>query len=69
MKEIYIIYPGGDKSKLEVIELHQEELACYSIASRRSFLDLQSAISYMKDLSVIHGKSYSLPSGYNDYLD
>ena len=54
----YIVYPGGRKNELAIIELSDSnsyELADYSVASRREFTELQSCVAYARELANKHG--------------
>ena len=71
----YIIYPGGDRSKISIVELNDAmkyELDEYALASRQDFEDIDETITYAKGLAEEHNKSYvgaSLDGTDNDYLD
>lgn len=72
MSNWYIIYSCGNKKKLSVVEICeslQYELNDYSVASRKSFTDEESAIKYAKSLAVEHGLDYDGPCDGHDYLD
>ena len=69
----FIIYPGGDRSKLKPIELSEAleyELTDYAVASRHKFNDVKTASKYVRDLAVENGKEFiPLTEDGNDYLD
>lgn len=57
MTQLYIIYPGGDKTKLEVAAIESWETNDYAIASRRTWdtTDDEDAVLYAKDLAARNG--------------
>jgi hypothetical protein len=70
MDYFYIIYPGGDKSCLSILETCSDmlyELDEYALASRRQFTDKDEAIKYLFELAEIHKLNTSIDK--NKYLD
>ena len=66
----HIIYHGGDRSVISVLELDEcmkYELSDYALASRREFTALQDAEEYAIDLGITH--SVKFLSDKPDYLD
>jgi hypothetical protein len=68
----HIIYPGGDRTQLKVLELSPAmayELSEYAVASRHEFHDREAAVAYAKDLASKYNKVFvgSIPE--DDYLD
>jgi hypothetical protein len=69
----FIIYPGGDRSKIGIVNLSDAmryELSDYAVASRREFSDDEGsdAREYAKHLAFENGKTY-IPDEEDDYLD
>jgi hypothetical protein len=61
MATFHIIYPAGDKTRLQVLELSfamSHELDDYALASRQEFSDQESADAYGKKLARTHGKQF-----------
>lgn len=59
----FIVYPGGDRSKLAIINLSdymKYELSDYAVASRHEWDDdnEQEAITYAKHLAKENNKEY-----------
>ena len=69
----YIVYPSGDKDKIDVAQCHDYEKDEYSLASRNSYHDEEEAIIHAMELSKKFSKTYvgNLPDGekYHEYLD
>jgi hypothetical protein len=66
----YIIYPAGDKTKLQVLFLQDilsYELDDYSVASRKDFAHETDAVTYAKELAEKHNLTFV--SEENQYLD
>ena len=68
-----IIYPRGDKDKIDVAHCHDYEKDEYALASRHTFTDEEEAIEHAMELAKTFSKTYvgNLPDGekYHDYLD
>jgi hypothetical protein len=69
----HIIYPGGKKSEITVIEItdnSEYELSDYAIASRFGFDNEDDAVIYAKQLAITNNKFY-IGSEFdgNYYLD
>lgn len=64
----YIIYPKGDYSRIKVVNISENELTDYALASRRSFSDLDYAEEYASDLARKNQKTFISSDG-NAYLD
>lgn len=61
MDTYHIVYPGGERDKLTVIELSigiKYELSDYDVASRKEFFDEDEAILYAKKLAYKNDKIY-----------
>lgn len=73
MVNLYIIYPGGDKTKLEVIALESWEVNEYAVASRRTWdtADDEDAVLYAKDLAARNGLTCVTKAVWDcqEYLD
>lgn len=59
----FIVYPGGDRSKLAIINLSdymRYELSDYAVASRHEWSDdeVEDAVSYAKKLAKENNKEY-----------
>ena len=57
----HIVFPGGDRSKLKVIELVAAlsyELSEYAVASRQEFPDRGEAVKYARKLAEQHGLEF-----------
>ena len=59
----FIVYPGGDRNKLSIINLSDAmryELSDYAVASRKEWWDSEQkeAIEYAKNLAKEHNKEY-----------
>jgi hypothetical protein len=69
----HIVYPRGDKTKLKCVELSwscSHEINDYSVASQKTFYDIDDARVYARELAKKHGKEYvSDDNDKNDYLD
>lgn len=66
----YIIFPGGDRTKLCVHEItYTDELCDYDMASRHNYRTEWDALEYAKGLVVQHGLTLEVPAGYGMYLD
>lgn len=67
----HIIFPLGDKSKLQVLTLGVAsfpEISNYTRAAVQSFDDFDEAEAYAKNLAEKHGKTYT-PAPEDEYLD
>lgn len=62
----YVIYPGGDRSKLKVTNIFEEDLSDYALASRHFFDEETYALNYARELAKKHNKQFV---GDPDYLD
>jgi hypothetical protein len=61
MATFHIIYPAGDKTRIQVLELSfamSHELDDYALASRQEFSDQESASTYGRELARTHGKQF-----------
>lgn len=57
----FIIFPGGDRTKLSVVSLNDAmryEINDYARASREEFHEIEEAVEYAKLLATEHGLSY-----------
>jgi len=66
----FIIFPGGDRSKLSVAELSNDmlyEKSEYAVASRQEFYENDEAVKYAKELAKENNLLYEGDS--NGYLD
>ncbi len=74
-----IVYPGGDRSRLAVVEILDAlsyEKGDYAIASRQEFRGEEGGLSaeqracaYARKLAKENGLSYEGSNGDHDYLD
>lgn len=67
----HIIFPMGDRTRLEVVEICyglEYELYDYSVASRQSFSSFEDASLYARKLAQEHGLTY-ISNNDEDYLD
>lgn len=66
----YIIFPGGDRSKLKVLEKPDgvHDLDDYTMASRQHFTMHSKACVYAKELAMKHSLTFinEAPSGLLD---
>lgn len=72
MSKFFIIYPGGVKHKLSVLELNDSmyyERHEYAMASRKEFDDEEEATDYARNLAHLHDKEFVDDSDGNAYLD
>ena len=69
----YIVYPGGDKKIITIVEIPDAisyEINDYARASRKEFTNLEEANDYCKTLATIHSINYILiGEDGNEYLD
>jgi hypothetical protein len=68
----YVVFPRGDKSRLDVALLFDYEEDQWALASRRHFEEEKEAIQYAKQLATSHNKNYTGPpdpDNKHDYLD
>lgn len=70
----YIIFPRGDRDKLDILEYYPSDyrLNSYALASRRIFTDEDECITYAKELAKLHNIEYvGKDSAFdnNKYLD
>jgi len=61
-----VIYPNGNRNKLDVAQVRDYEQSDWDIASRRTFHNREDCIEYMEELSNKHDISYA---GQRAYLD
>ena len=73
MTQLYIIYPGGDKTKLKVVALESWEVQGYAVASCHTWdtTEDEDAVLYAKDLAARHGLTCVTQAVWDcqDYLD
>lgn len=72
----HIIFPGGDHTKLSICKIYDSssyELNDYSVASRRGFETIPTALEYMYELANKHHLEWVLPDwigdGNDNFLD
>ena len=68
----HIIFPGGDRTKLKVLELSDAmlyELGDYTVASRNTFFIFDEASAYGKELAAKNGLEYVPHKDEDSYLD
>jgi hypothetical protein len=69
MPTYHIIYPRGDRSKLNVLQcFNDHEVLEYDVASRSTFYSFKEAYDYGKKLAQNHGKEF-VAKLTNEYLD
>jgi hypothetical protein len=68
MTTYHIIYPRGDRSKIDVIQCSDHEILEYDVASRHTYYDFKHAYEYAKSLAQKHGKEL-VTKLRNEYLD
>lgn len=64
-----VIFPKGDRSRLDIAEVSDDEEDDWCIASRKSFNEEFAAHEYMVILAKQNNLTYSSKRGYNNFLD
>lgn len=70
IEKYFIIYPGGDRTKLSVTSLTgytYYEKGDYAVASRHEWDNVEEAVTYAKNLAKENKLQYI--GDNNDYLD
>lgn len=68
----HIVFPGGDRTRLSVVEIVDAlsyELSEYAVASRRDFPDYAEAATYAKELAVTNNLHFEPDSSEPNFLD
>lgn len=60
-----VIYPRGDRSRLDIAQVRDYEKDEWDLASRETFIYEYDARDYMQELAAENGKGHSGPA----YLD
>jgi hypothetical protein len=70
---VRVIYPKGDRGKLDTAWVQDYEESDWAIASRRTFTEYEAAREYAIELAKLHKLKYVgvVPAGckLHDYLD
>lgn len=61
-----VVYPRGDRSKLDIAQVRDYEKSDWDLASRQEFDSESECREYMEELGQRHGLRYS---GGRAYLD
>jgi hypothetical protein len=61
-----VVYPAGDRARLDVAMVGSWERSDYDLASRETFLIQAEAIAYARSLAAGHGKRFDAPTAILD---